>query len=162
MQRHSTTDLYPESCYDHLWCLKPPPMLWIAVIYLSRAITLPFFMGVGHVLGINPSALSAIRDYWSADSLIPSLIAAVIFYPLFRRVPSASRPVRWIWARGRIVLAISALLDIALQAIAAIHQGEVNNAALFAGGSAVLDLYFLLYILATRRVRHVFSEFPEP
>jgi hypothetical protein len=70
--------------------------------------------------------------------------------------------VRWIWARGQILLAVSAILDIALQAIAAIGQGEINNLSLLSAAAAVVDLYFLVYVLAASRVRHVFSEFPDP
>jgi hypothetical protein len=69
--------------------------------------------------------------------------------------------VRRIWARGHIFLAVSAILDIGLQAIAAIRQGEINNLSLLSAATAVVDLYFLVYILAARRVRHVFSEFPD-
>ena len=69
---------------------------------------------------------------------------------------------RWIWARGQVFLAVSAILDIALQAIAAIRQDEINNLSLLSAAAAVVDLYFLVYILVAPRVRHVFSEFPDP
>jgi hypothetical protein len=163
MQRHSfPTHSYPESYYDDRMCLKPPLLLWVAVIYLSRAVTLPFLMAIAHFAGVDSRAISMVRDYWSIDSLAPSLIAAVILFTLFRRVPSASSAVRWIWARGQIFLAVSAILDIALQVIAAIRQGEINNLSLLYAAAAVVDLYFLAYILTARRVRHVFGEFPDP
>jgi amino acid transporter len=162
MHRHTfSANAYPESYYDDRMCLKPPLLLWLAVIYLSRAVTPPFLMAIGHFAGVDSRAISAVRGYWSLDSLIPSLIAAVILLTLFRRVPSAPRPVRRIWARGHIFLAVSAILDIGLQAIAAIRQGEINNLSLLSAATAVVDLYFLVYILAARRVRHVFSEFPD-
>jgi len=163
MHRHSfPTNSYPESYYDDRMCLKPPLLLWLAATYLSRAITLPLLMAIAHFAGVDSRAISALREYWSVDSLIPSLIAALIMVALFRRVPSAPRPVRWIWARGQILLAVSAILDIALQAIAAIGQGEINNLSLLSAAAAVVDLYFLVYVLAASRVRHVFSEFPDP
>ena len=163
MHRHSfPTNSYPESYYDERMCLKPPLLLWLAVIYLSRAVTLPLLMAIAHFAGVDSRAISVLRGYWSIDSLIPSLIAAVIILTLFRRVPSAPRLVRWIWARAHIFLAVSAILDIALQAIAAIRQGEINNLSLLSAAAAVVDLYFLVYILAAPRVRHVFAEFPDP
>jgi hypothetical protein len=92
--------------------------------------------------------------------LIPSLIAAVVLYVMCRRVPTASGPVRWIWARGRVFLGAAAALDIALLSTAVIREGNSNDLPLSSLFAAMVDLYFLLYILAARRVRDAFSEFP--
>jgi Protein of unknown function (DUF2919) len=143
-------------------CLKPPLLLWVAVLYLSRALTLPVVMAIGHFSGVDSSAITAFRAYWSFDSLVPSLIAAVILYVLCRRLPSAPEWVRWVWARGQIFLAVAAILDVALLAIGIIRQGEINNSSLLSLCAALVDLYFLVYILAARRVRHAFSDFPPP
>jgi Protein of unknown function (DUF2919) len=161
--RHShSSHSYPPSHYDDQLCLKPPLMLWVAVLYLSRAITLPIAMAIGHFAGVDGRAITVFRGLWSADALVPSFIAAVFIYTLCRRVPTAPKPVRWIWAHGRFFLAVSAALDIALLVIGLIRQGEVNDQSLLSLIAAVVDLYFLVYILAARRVRHAFSEFPLP
>jgi hypothetical protein len=134
--------------------------LWVAVLYLSRAVTLPIVMAIGHFTGVDSRAISSFRDLWSLDALIPSLIAAVILYALCRRVPTAPRPVRWIWARGRILLIVAALLDIGLNLNSLIRQGVIGELSVLPPIAAALDLYFLLYIIAARRVRSVFAEFP--
>jgi hypothetical protein len=163
MMRHSPpSHSYAASYYDDHMCLKPPLLLWVAVLYLSRTITLPVAMAIGHFTGVDASAITVFRGLWSIDGLIPSLIAAVILYTLCRRVPTASAQVRWIWARGRTFLAVSAFLDMALLLIALIRQGEINDQSLLSLIVAVVDLYFLVYLLAARRVRHAFSEFPSP
>jgi len=143
-------------------CLKPPLLLWVAVLYLSRAITLPVAMAIGHFTGVDSRAISSFRAFWSLDALIPSLIAVVILYALCRRVPTAPRQVRWIWARGQVFLAVAALLDMALIFMALIRQGEITESSLLPLIAAAVDAYFLMYILAARRVRHAFSEFPMP
>jgi hypothetical protein len=94
--------------------------------------------------------------------LIPSLIAAVILYALIRRTSTAPSAVRWVWARGRIILAIAAVLDIALLLISLIRQWEINDRALYSVFAMMIDAYFLVYILVARRVRHAFAEFPAP
>jgi hypothetical protein len=163
MMRHRTlTQTYPASHYDDQMCLKPPVLLWVAVLYLSRALTLPIAMALGHFAGVDEKAITLFRGFWSADALIPSAIAAVMLYALVRRLPTASPQVRRIWAHGRIVLAVSAVLDIALLTIALIRQGEINDQSIWSLVATAGDLYFLIYILAARRVRHVFSEFPAP
>jgi hypothetical protein len=143
-------------------CLKAPPLLWLAVLFLSRGVLLPVVMGMGHFIGVDSRALTAFREYWRLDSLAPSLIAAVVLVVLCLRVPSAPALARRIWARGRILLIAAAVLDIALLAIAVFRQGEINDSSLLMLCSVVLDLYLLVYIVAAFRVRHVFSDFPPP
>jgi hypothetical protein len=160
MRHADPSHSYPASYYDDQMCLKPPLLLWVAVLYLSRAITLPVAMAVGHFAGVDSRAIDSFRAFWSLDALIPSLIAAIVLYALVRRVPTASGLVRWIWARGQILLVAAAVLDIVLLAIGLIRQGEINDASLMSLFAAVVDGYFLVYILAARRVRHAFAEFP--
>jgi hypothetical protein len=160
--RHSHTTPYPSSYYDDEMCLKPPLMLWLAVLFLSRGLTLPIAMGMGHYAGVDSRALDAIRTYWSADSVLPALIAVVILYVLCRRSPSSHRWMRWIWARGQIFLAASAILDIGLLLNSAFGQGEIVNSSLSSIAAAAIDLYFLVYILAAPRARDSFAEFPAP
>jgi hypothetical protein len=143
-------------------CLKPPLLLWVAVLYLSRAVTLPVAMAIGHFAGVDASAITMFRGIWSVDDVILSMIAALMLYTLCGRVRSASKGVRWIWARGHIVLAASALLDRALLAVALTREGEINDQSLLSLLAAAIDTYFLVYILAARRVRHAFSDFPAP
>jgi Protein of unknown function (DUF2919) len=161
--RHTYPSLpYPASYYDDLMCLKPPLLLWVAVLYFSRAITLPVAMAIGHFAGVDSRAIASFHAFWSIDALLPSLIAVLVLYALCRRVPTAPRLVRWIWARGRILLAVAAVLDMALIGIALIRQADVSDLSLLSLVAAAVDAYFLAYILAARRVRQAFSEFPAP
>jgi hypothetical protein len=155
-------DSYPASYYDDHFCLKPPVLLWVAVFYLSRALTLPIVMALGHFAGVDSTAIEMGRELWSRDALIPSLIAACVLYALFRRTPSASKPVRWIWRRGQVFLAVSAMLDVVLLAIPFFGQRELSDHQMISLFALIVDLYFLVYILAARRVRRAFAEFPAP
>lgn len=159
--RHSySPDAYSDANYDAYFCLKPPLLLWVAVFYLSKAITIPAVAAIGAYAGVNADAISLLKRFWSAESLVPSLIAAVILYALCRRVPAASNQVRWIWAHGRILLAFSAGIDLVLSSISLIRLGEINDQVLWSLTNAAVDIYFLLYIFTARRVRDAFSEFP--
>ena len=163
MRRHShPSSSYPASYYDDQLCLKPPLLLWAAVFYLSRAITLPLAMAALHFAGVDSTAINYVRAFWSADALLPSLIAAVILFAACRRVPTASKMVRWVWARGQIIMSIAAVLDIAVLLIGIVRQPEINDPALFSAFALLVDVYFLAYILLSRRVRQAFSEFPPP
>jgi hypothetical protein len=79
--RHSYPSTpYPASHYDDQMCLKPPLLLWVAVLYLSRAVTLPVAMAIGHFAGVDASAITMFRGIWSVDDVIPSMIAALMLY----------------------------------------------------------------------------------
>lgn len=162
MRQPYSSHSYPSSYYDEQLCLKPPLLLWVAVLFLSRAIVLPVVMAIGHFAGVDAGAISLFRGFWSLDALIPSLVAAAILYALCRRVPTASGPVRWIWAHGRVLLSVAAIADMVLLSTSLIRQQGIYDQSLFSVLAVVADVYFLIYILAARRVRHVFSEFPAP
>jgi len=159
---HSHTQAYSSSSYDDYLCLKPPFVLWLVLVYLSKAITLPIAMAIASFSGVNPDAIKLMRGLWSAESLVPSLIAVLVLFALLRRMPSASKPVRWIWAHGRTLLALSAGIDLVLSLVQFIRVGELNDQTILSLMAAGIDLYFLIYVLAARRVRDVFGEFPPP
>jgi len=153
---------YSASNYDDEMCLKPPLLLWLAVLFLCRAIMLPVVIGVGHVAGVNADAMTQLRDFWSADQLVPAVIAIPVLCALCWRSGSAPDALRRVWARGRVILALSAAVDIALPIASQLWQRQITDqfvVTLFASG---VDVYFLVYILAARRVRDTFLDFPAP
>jgi len=159
MRHSSSNHSYSPSAYDDYMCLKPSPFMWLALFWLSRAITLPILIGVGHIAGVNADAMTMLRDYWNADQLIPAAFALPVLFACCRRVHTAPRAVRTIWARGRTLLLVSAVLDIALSALAPWHH-ETSDQSLLALSTAAVDLYFLAYVFAARRVRDTFLDFP--
>ena len=152
---------YSPSSYDDYMCLKPPLLLWLAVIYLSRAVTLPIVLGIGSLGGGGWDIRAFAGAFLNFDTLAPSLIAALVLCAMVRRVPSGSRLLRRVWAHGRVLLVAAALLDFGLALLSwTLHGTDVDHsgeATLLAAG---LDLYFAAYVLTTRRVRDVFAEFP--
>ena len=152
---------YASSAYDDDLCLKPPAILWIATLYLSRALLLPVTVGLAHVAGISDDVLALLRGLWSEEVLLPSLIAMPVLVCFFRRVPTASAMTRWIWARGRTFLALSASVDLAVRFISQYRVANVDDTLAISLVTASVDGYFLLYILTARRVRDTFASFPD-
>lgn len=153
---------YSASNYDDEMCLKPPLLLWLAVLFLCRAIMLPVVIGIGHVAGVNADAMTQLREFWSADQLVPAVIAIPVLCALCWRSGSAPDALRRVWARGRVILALSAAVDIALPIASQLAQRQITDqfvVTLFASG---VDVYFFMYILAARRVRDTFLDFPAP
>jgi hypothetical protein len=158
--RHSYEQSYDLSNYDDDMCLKPPLLLWLVVLYLSRAIMLPVAIGIGHVAGVDSAAMTVLRGFWSQEQLLPALLAIPVLYALCRRVPTASQQVRWIWSRGRIFLTIAAALDIAVPLLAPLWHHDIDDQLLALAVVAGIKACFLLYALMARRVRDTFADFP--
>lgn len=154
---------YGLASYDDHFCLKPPALLWIAVLYLSRAFVLLMASDLGSVSRMRPEAVAMLRAAINPYTLIPSLVAAPVLYALFARGPSSTKLVRWIWAHGRSMLVLAAALDCALSVIGSrLLGGDVADLAPGPLVVALFDVYFLVYILATPRVRDAFADFPPP
>jgi len=154
---------YSPSSYDDHFCLKPPALLWLAVLYFSRAFLLVMVyivssMTMSHV---NPQAVDMLRGTVSIYALIPSLVAAPVLCALLARGPSSPTLVRWIWSNGRTILILAAILDCIVSiGSSGIIGGDVVNVSPGMLVLAMFDIYFLVYILATRRVRDAFADFP--
>jgi hypothetical protein len=103
-----------------------------------------------------------LRNFWRVETLLPSLLALPVLYALCRRSPTASRAVRWVWRHGRILLGASLSADIALNARELFPFVGIDDQNLLPIAGAVADVYFLVYVLAARRVRDTFSDFPPP
>jgi hypothetical protein len=151
---------YSLSAYDDYFCIKPPLLLWLAVLYLSRAVTVPIVAAVGGFAGVSSDAIALLKSSWSLEGLGPSVAAALVLYAMIRRSPTAPRFVRRVSMHGRLVLAVSAVLDLALSgfllASQSVQPGHMPPGLITAGA----DIYFLLYVLLARRVRDTFSDFP--
>lgn len=153
---------YSLSSYDDQFRLKPPFLLWIAILYLSRSITLPLLLGLGSFVGVASEGLVVLRGLWSIQALVPSIVAAVVPIALWWRSPSTPAPVRWIGAHGHILLAVAAGIDLALTLILPAWRGDLNDANPLPLLAAAFDLYFLIYVLAAPRVRDTFAELSSP
>jgi hypothetical protein len=152
---------YPASSFDDEMCLKPSLLMWLSVLYLSRALIMPLLLAVSRNAGMSPVAAGALHEYWNPESFLPCLASLPVLYALFRRMPGASRGVRWIWRHGRILLVIAALID---AAIAGWHLAgwAFEEASFGTLASGLADVYVLAYVLAARRVRDSFADFPDP
>lgn len=157
------TRTYNPSSYDDNFCLKPPALLWLAILYLSRAFVLLVIYDVSYLAGVSPETVTMLRGAVSIYALVPALVAAPVLYALLRRAPSSTKLVRWFWSHGRTILVLAAIVDCQVSiGGSGMIGGDVAN--LNAGPllAALFDIYFLVYVLATRRVRDAFADFPPP
>jgi len=154
---------YGLNHYDANFCLKPPFLLSLAMLYLSRGILLLLLSSVGSLAALSSDTVMLLRGSIKLGTVIPSILGASLLYALGRRVPSASKAVRWIWSNGQVLLAAAALADVTVQLLnSPLLYGDAYDQTAWPLVAAMLDLYFLVYVFASRRVRDVFADFPAP
>lgn len=163
MQENTSRRRYSPSSYDQNLCLKPPLLLWIGILLLSRGVTLPLLVTLSQLGGGSADTQALVHGLFGLGTLLPSSLAFLVLFALAMRSPSGARPARWIWGRGRLLLAAAAILDLVLAVggSSARHDGA-GTFSEWEVVAAVFDLYFLVYVLASRRVRDVFADFPAP
>jgi hypothetical protein len=159
-RRRFSIDTYDPASYDDNFCLKPPLLLWLAMLFLARALVLPFMGGLVSMTG-SADLASLTRTQTHPEAFVPAAAAALVLLALFRRVPTASRLMRFLWVHGRVILALSALGDLALLMVSLTTDrlaGSLSGTPLLV--QIALDVFFLIYILAARRARDAFNDFP--
>jgi hypothetical protein len=160
MQKNLTSRSYSLTSYDQYLCLKPPLMLWITCLYLSRALALPLFSGLASWSGTDTASLS--QGAFQLSAMPPALPAFLVLMALLTRSPSRGRFARWIWANSRTLLGLSAILDLALPGVLLLlGDGHALKQTLGRLLSEAFDLYFLLFIACSQRTRDVFRSYPE-
>lgn len=159
-RRRFSLNTYGPTSYDYNFCLKPPLMLWLVIFCLSRALVLPFVGGLSSMTG-SANMASVTRGLTSSEDFVPAAMALMVLMAFLRRRPSGSQLTRYIWAHGRVILALSALADLALAAQSMSQEFTTSSmSSLLLVLRAFLDVYFLIFIFASRRVRDVFADFP--
>ena len=154
---------YTPSSYDDNFCLKPPALLWLAVLYLSRAFVLLVIYDLSSLSGVSPDTVAMLRGAVGIYALVAALVAAPVLYAFLCRSPSSTKLVRWFWSHGQAILVLAAILDCGASiAGSGMIGGDVANLKAGPLMAALFDIYFLVYILATRRVRDAFADFPSP
>jgi hypothetical protein len=162
MQKSYDPRRYDLTSFDQHLCLKPPLLLWGTVIYLSRAVSLPFVIGIGSLAGGSANTNRLMHGLFDPYTLLPSCVAFLVLAALAVRSPSSGRPVRWIFSHGRLLLLAAAILDagLGLSSVSLEHLANGDEQAAGALLALALDAYILVYLFVSRRVRDVFSDFP--
>lgn len=162
MQKSYDAKRYSFADFDQYLCLKPPWLLWVCVVYLSRAVVLPIITSVSALSGSRSDTSGLLHGLFGTGTLISSCIAFLVLCALALRSPSAGRVVRWIFAHGRTLLVVAAALDAGL-ALTGVSferalEGDERMALVLLG--VVFDGYFIAYLLFSKRVRDLFVDFP--
>ena len=146
--------------YDDYLRLRVSPLLWFVLIYGIRHF---FFLAAAKLMPLEVEATPWIALQVHINLMLSDLPALLVLVATGYRIPEAVRLMRWIWLHGCWILAFSYLLGLAVfinQHIDIISNFNGRNfiAALFV---VLPDIAIIGYLLRSKLVRDIFSEFPE-
>jgi hypothetical protein len=155
---------YASWSYDDDFCLKPPLLLTATVLYLCRSFLIMMLVLAastrGRPTGMETFLPSGEHPMSIGLTAVPALL---VLYARIRRTVAAGKFVRWLWKHGRVLLATSAAMEIGTAVLLlSISASQPGDSDLLRVTFLILDVYILLYVLLSKHVRDVFSDFPPP
>jgi len=158
MARHAQP--YDLGDYTDQGVLRVSKGMWLAMLFLCRQIGLIAVVAVSSMTarrrGVDLSGLGMLAG--DPVLIVASIPTLAVVVAASRRVPGAGRVVRAIWAQGRWLLILSALLDLVrvyLRLPVRLSQLPLTSLA-----APLVDLYLLFYLARSRRVIDTFAAFP--
>lgn len=163
MSKRTDIIKYDLDSYDKHCCLKPSLAMIAAAAFACRAYLLPLLIVVGSLKGGAHYEVNALLGEQRTLAMLTQLPALLVIYAMVRRKPSASAAARWIWKRGRLLLAASLVADLWLLAGGSELQVDVVGAFADDPGAFArigIDVAVLLYLSVSTRVKDTFADFP--
>ena len=155
---------YESWFYDDDFCLKPPVLLTAAMVFLCRSFLIMVLVLAastrGRTTGMETFLPSGDHPMSIGLTAIPAML---VLCARMRRSPRAGHFMRRIWKHGRLLLGLSAGMEIVTGVLLLYaNAGEGHDSDVYRVALLIVDAYILLYVLVSKHVRDVFSDFPAP
>jgi hypothetical protein len=157
--------LYSFSDYDKYMSLKPNFEMWLMIVYFLR----PFILKISTIqmgMGAKSDSVSGLKDmvypnnfgfFIAFAATIPVLL---LLFAYVKRKPGASRLVHNIWHGGRILLVMTALLNVVIIFVPFVLD-LTHSINMLGWGQLAIALYIIFYLYTTQRVKDTFADFPK-
>jgi len=157
--------LYSFSDYDKYMSLKLDFEMWLIITYFLR----PFIMKVSTIQmgrGAKSDTVSGLKDlvyphdFGFFIAFLATIPVLLLVFAYAKRKPGASGLVRKIWHNGRMLLIVTAVLNIIIIFVPFMvdltHRINVLGWAQLA-----IAIYIIYYLYTTQRVKDTFADFPK-
>ncbi len=149
---------YPLERYDKYLCLRMNETLWLILLFLLR----PYLITIMSLVNrtdrtglINMVYSDKMILWWAFLAGVPAIF---VFYAWSRKRPGASSFVRKVWRRGRPLLAVSAIFNVAI-VFAPLLMGHRMSTAGWT--QLVISIGIVVTLYSSSYIRDCFSDFPK-
>ncbi len=145
--------------YDKYLCLRLNDTLWLILLFLLR----PYLVTI--ISLANRTDRSGIIDMIYSDKmalwwgLLAGVPAVLLVFAWSKRKPGASPFVRILWHRGRALLVVSAIFNMAIVFIP-LWMGVVHRVSTAGWVQLAISLGIVMVVYSSSYIRDCFSDFP--
>jgi Protein of unknown function (DUF2919) len=154
------SEKYPIESYDKYLCLKINDTLWVILLFLLR----PYVVTVISLANrtdrtgiINMIYSDKMALWWGILAGVPAFL---VIYAWIKRKPGASPFVRKLWHRGRELLLVSALFNMAIVFVP-LWMGVVLRVSKAGWIQLALSLGVVVMLYSSSYIRDCFADYPK-
>ena len=157
--------LYSFSDYDKYMSLKLDLEMWLIIVYFLR----PFIMKVSTIQmgrGAKSDSVSGLKDLVYPDdfgffiAFLATIPVLILVFAYVKRKPDASGLVRKIWHNGRMLLVVTAALNVIIIFVPFLLD-VTHSINMLGWGQLAIAVYILFYLYTIQRVKDTFADFPK-
>ena len=157
--------LYSFSDYDKYMSLKPGLEVWLIIAYFLR----PFILKISTIQmgrGAKSGSVSGLKDLVYPNdfgffiAFLATIPVLILVFAYAKRKPGASGLVRKIWHKGRMLLIVTAVLNLIIIFVPFLVD-LTYRINMLGWVQLAIAVYIIFYLYATQRVKDTFADFPK-
>jgi len=157
--------LYSFSDYDKYMSLKPGLEVWLIIAYFLR----PFIMKISTIQmgrGAKSGSVSGLKDMVYPNdfgffiAFLATIPVLILVFAYAKRKPGASGLVRKIWHKGRMLLIVTAVLNLIIIFVPFLVD-LTYRINMLGWVQLAIAVYIIFYLYTTQRVKDTFADFPK-
>ena len=157
--------LYSFSDYDKYMSLKPGLEVWLIIAYFLR----PFIMKISTIQmgrGAKSGSVSGLKDMVYPNdfgffiAFLATIPVLILVFAYAKRKPGASGLVRKIWHKGRMLLIVTAVLNLIIIFVPFLVD-LTYRINMLGWVQLAIAVYVIFYLYSTQRVKDIFADFPK-
>jgi hypothetical protein len=157
--------LYSFPDYDKYMSLKLDFDMWLIIAYFLR----PFILKVSTIQmgrGTKSASVSGLKDmvypndfgfFIAFLATIPVIMLVIVYV---KRKPGASGLIRKLWHNGRVLLIVTAVLNIIIIFIPFLMD-LTHSINMLGWAQLAIAVFIIYYLYTTQRVKDTFADFPK-
>jgi len=160
--------MYTPDDYDEYSCLKPSLGIYFAIIFLMKDVVLIILEALSKIAikGGPANSLAYFKDLVQPEMILVNIIGLLLFLSFKKRVPQEQGFWKKISSKGKFLMMMAFSLHLAILGIEQYLQ--MSEAYRWSKGISlplvimiIVDAIFLSYVATARRIKDVFSDWPE-
>ena len=157
--------LYSFSDYDKYMSLKLDLEVWLIIAYFLR----PFILKVSTIQmgrGAKSDSVSGLKDLVYPNdfgffvAFLATIPILILVFAYAKRKPDASGLVRKIWHKGRMLLIVTAVLNLIIIFVPFVVD-LTYRINMLGWAQLAIAVFILFYLYTTQRVKDTFADFPK-